>query len=179
MSDGSVYAKRSEVKSPDLTSPDMKFSCGDQASSGTYVTREGQVPQAVADASLLTLDRRIASKIAPQPDGCWLWTASLGRGGYAQVWWGGTMARAHRVVYELITGVAVPADLESDHLCRVRHCVNPGHLEPVTRQENQRRRRKYPDDPKGATHARQRAWRERQRAARVSARNESGWWVSI
>jgi hypothetical protein len=33
----------------------------------------------------------------------------------------------------------IPSDKEIDHLCRVRNCVNPEHLEPVTREENLRR----------------------------------------
>jgi hypothetical protein len=33
----------------------------------------------------------------------------------------------------------VPQGLELDHLCRVRGCVNPAHLEPVTMRENARR----------------------------------------
>lgn len=128
---------------------------------------------AAALETILTLGGRFASKIEPQPDGCWLWTASCGRGGYGQVWHGGTMARAHRVVYLLVTGSPIPDGLELDHLCRVRHCVNPEHLEPVTRQENQRRRRK------GDAKDRQRRYRERQKAARKAARLASGWWVSI
>ena len=48
------------------------------------------------------------------------------------------MAGAHRVAYELLIG-PIPAGLELDHLCRNRLCVNPAHLEPVTRQTNQHR----------------------------------------
>lgn len=44
----------------------------------------------------------------------------------------------HRVVYELRVG-PIPEGLELDHLCRVRHCANPEHLEPVTGRENIRR----------------------------------------
>jgi hypothetical protein len=46
---------------------------------------------------------------------------------------------AHRVAYELVIG-QIPAGLELDHLCRNVVCVNPAHLEPVTRAENMRRR---------------------------------------
>jgi hypothetical protein len=31
---------------------------------------------------------------------------------------------------------SVPKKLTLDHLCRVRHCVNPSHLEIITRGEN-------------------------------------------
>lgn len=42
---------------------------------------------------------------------------------------------AHRRIYEMLRG-PVPDDLTLDHLCRVRHCVNPAHLEPVSNREN-------------------------------------------
>ena len=42
---------------------------------------------------------------------------------------------AHRIGYEQLVG-PIPKGLELDHLCRVRHCVNPDHLEPVTHKEN-------------------------------------------
>ena len=44
----------------------------------------------------------------------------------------------HRVMYEEAYG-PIPAGLELDHLCRNRWCVNPHHLEPVTRSENNHR----------------------------------------
>jgi hypothetical protein len=76
-----------------------------------------------------------------QTDTCWNWTGYVGsRDGYAQIWIGpGTRkAQAHRFVYELLVG-PIPEGMQLDHLCRVRHCVNPEHLEPVTQQENVRR----------------------------------------
>ncbi len=48
---------------------------------------------------------------------------------------------AHRVAYELFVG-AIPDGLEIDHLCRVRNCFNPAHLEAVTHQENINRKPK-------------------------------------
>ncbi|KAB2977369.1 HNH endonuclease [Streptomyces sp. SS1-1] len=48
---------------------------------------------------------------------------------------GGRYQMAHRVAYQEIVG-PIPEGLQLDHLCRVRHCVNPAHLEPVTSREN-------------------------------------------
>lgn len=45
------------------------------------------------------------------------------------------MVRAHRWAYLHFVG-KIPAGLDLDHLCRNRWCVNPEHLEPVTRSEN-------------------------------------------
>lgn len=70
--------------------------------------------------------------------GCWLWTASKNTHGYGQHAVGGHLLRAHRVAYELTVG-AIPDGLTLDHLCRVRACVNPAHLEPVSMGENVRR----------------------------------------
>ncbi|MFJ7176424.1 HNH endonuclease [Streptomyces massasporeus] len=49
--------------------------------------------------------------------------------------WAGRDRPAHRVVYEYFI-VDIPEGLDLDHLCRVRRCVNPWHVEPVTRQVN-------------------------------------------
>jgi HNH endonuclease len=68
-------------------------------------------------------------------DGCWLWTASGNGHGYGQFRHNGTTRAAHRVAYELMIG-PIPSGLHIDHLCRVRLCVNPAHLEAVTQREN-------------------------------------------
>lgn len=72
------------------------------------------------------------------PEECWPWTAYLGKDGYGMLRHNGRQQNAHRVAYELLIG-PIPDGLQLDHLCRVRHCVNPAHLEPVTREENIRR----------------------------------------
>lgn len=77
-------------------------------------------------------------KYTPEPmSGCWLWTGQTHMG-YGYFWDGRTMARAHRWAYKRFVG-DVPEGLVLDHKCRVRSCVNPDHLEPVTNQENGRR----------------------------------------
>lgn len=73
------------------------------------------------------------------PGGCWLWTGYVLPTGYGTVNAFGTVLLAHRAMYRLLVG-AIPDGLTLDHLCRVPHCVNPDHLEPVTRAENIRRR---------------------------------------
>ena len=84
---------------------------------------------------------------APELGNCWLWTGLLTRDGY------GVMASdlpthsAHRWSYRYHVGPLVEG-LELDHLCSVRNCVNPWHLDPVTQAENKKRandkKRGYP-----------------------------------
>lgn len=73
---------------------------------------------------------------------CWLWKGTILTSGYGQITEsnnvGGKSKLAHRLSYEIHKGV-IPRGLHLDHLCRVRHCVNPDHLEPVTPKENNRR----------------------------------------
>lgn len=69
---------------------------------------------------------------------CWLWTGALRGNGYGILRIGpatASMMYAHRYSYELLVG-PIPDGLQIDHLCRVRGCVNPAHLEPVTSREN-------------------------------------------
>lgn len=71
--------------------------------------------------------------------GCWLWTGAMNNAGYAQVHFRGKTCLAHRLIYELLVG-PIPQGLDLDHVkdrgCKHRHCINPEHLEPVTRQVN-------------------------------------------
>lgn len=68
-------------------------------------------------------------------DSCWLWTGYVRPSGYAIFARAGTTVRAHRWAYQFFAG-PIPEGMVLDHLCRVRHCVNPDHLEPVTNREN-------------------------------------------
>jgi hypothetical protein len=80
------------------------------------------------------LPMRFWQTVVLDSSGCWMWTGpTAGR----ESWPYGTFSGrpAHRVPYETFIG-PVPQGLELDHLCRVRLCVNPDHMEPVTHQEN-------------------------------------------
>lgn len=71
---------------------------------------------------------------------CWVWSGCISENGYPRA---GVVAScgsqmAHRIFWERDNG-PVPAGLDLDHLCRNRACVNPVHLEPVTRSQNLRR----------------------------------------
>lgn len=75
------------------------------------------------------------SRVLIREDGCWLWTGDANNVGYGKVRRNGKAHRAHRYAYEQLVG-PIPEGLTLDHLCRVRLCVNPAHLEPVTLREN-------------------------------------------
>jgi hypothetical protein len=82
------------------------------------------------------------SELRPELGNCWMWTGGGSRG-YGQFRQSKSrIVTAHRFCYELMRGPVTPG-LELDHLCRVRLCVNPWHLEQVTGLENIRRGRPF------------------------------------
>lgn len=62
--------------------------------------------------------------------GCWLWIGTTNWRGYGQFKLKRSAMQAHRVSYQLFIGPITEA-YTIDHLCRVRCCVNPDHLEAV------------------------------------------------
>ncbi|MBA4754589.1 MAG: HNH endonuclease [Sphingobium sp.] len=72
-------------------------------------------------------------------DSCWHWLGGKDAAGYGVTRRNSKTIRVHNLVYEQEVGL-IPQGLELDHLCRNKSCCNPGHLEPVTRLENNVRR---------------------------------------
>jgi hypothetical protein len=98
----------------------------------------------MANANLFLLPEKFQKKIMPIPEcGCWIWTGcwsrkSYGVAGVVSANGRGGGKHAHCVIYELLVG-PIPNGLQLDHLCRIKPCVNPDHLEPVTNIVNQER----------------------------------------
>lgn len=83
-----------------------------------------------------SLEERMERKIERVPFmSCWVWTGALNPGGYGQIKEGGRVQNAHRLFYQL-SGHHIPDGYEVDHLCRNRWCVNPAHLEAVSKFTN-------------------------------------------
>lgn len=86
-----------------------------------------------------SLQEVLDNKSMPIPEsGCRIWMGSLLNGGYGTLTYRTKRYMAHRASYELNKG-PIPEGLEIDHLCRVRSCINPNHLEAVTKSVNIRR----------------------------------------
>ncbi len=87
------------------------------------------------------IGRFVAKVVVGNTDSdCWRWLGKINTYGYACFWYRGGEYKASRFAYELLVG-EIPEGLEIDHLCRNRGCVNPTHLEPVTRKVNAQRGR--------------------------------------
>lgn len=81
--------------------------------------------------------KRLMSRVTKSEDSCWVWNGALVRG-YGVISIDGKTEYVHRVVFAA-SGKKFDRDLTLDHICRNPRCVNPEHLEPVTRNENARR----------------------------------------
>lgn len=81
------------------------------------------------------LQRLIAAYTEDPQAGCWLWNRRLDLNGYGRMSYDGRYGLAHRVAYQILVG-PIPPGMHIDHRCRVRSCVNPEHLRPVTPREN-------------------------------------------
>lgn len=94
-------------------------------------TKEGRRPpkRTIEESFWLKVDKT-------GPNGCWLWTGARSTAGYGSFASDPRAKQAHRLAYLYVKGELPELPLEFDHLCRNKLCVNPEHLEPVTRSEN-------------------------------------------
>lgn len=84
---------------------------------------------------LRALPLRFWTKVGEECDtGCWIWFRAK-VGGYGWFSWQGKSQYTHIVAYEAFIG-PIEVGSEIDHLCRVRACCNPAHLEVVTHAVN-------------------------------------------
>lgn len=99
-----------------------------------------------------SLRERIQQKISVDAaTGCWLWRGAKQKSGHGCMTVNSAPRGAHRVSYEIAKG-QIPPGLDLDHLCRNPSCVNPDHLEPVTRKENLLRGNTIPARHAAKTH---------------------------
>jgi hypothetical protein len=81
----------------------------------------------------------------------WLWQPVLHVKGYGQFLWRGRIYPAHRFSV-IALGQVIPEGYEPDHVCRIRHCVNPACIEIVTKKENRLRGNSLPAKNARKTH---------------------------
>lgn len=97
--------------------------------------RPGVARELTADELADPVVARFLARVEPQEDGCWWWTGAIGSHRYGTFYVPGGKVPAHRASWELYVG-PIAEGLVVDHICRVTRCVNPAHLEPVSRHEN-------------------------------------------
>lgn len=85
-----------------------------------------------------TMDRFWDKVTFSDLEGCWLWTACCDRDGYGQFRNRKKTVYAHRFSYEQHHG-QIPVGFEVNHVCRIKSCVNPNHLEMLTPEEHQKK----------------------------------------
>lgn len=104
---------------------------------GLHYQRMRHLGRLHLDPTPTVLDRLLAGHTVDEA-GCWLWQGRPGLNGYGRMSVNDQLQYVHRLSYEQHVG-PIPDGLTIDHLCRVPLCINPAHLEPVTREENTRR----------------------------------------
>lgn len=77
---------------------------------------------------------RFFGRLYVAPNGCWAWQAKFNNNGYA-AFRSDFGCNGHRASYGWFVG-PIPDGMDVDHICRIRQCVNPAHLQLLTRSEN-------------------------------------------
>lgn len=66
---------------------------------------------------------------------CWVFRGKVNNSGYGSLSSAGKKWMAHRYMWTLMRG-PIPEKMQVDHLCRVRRCLNPQHMEIVDCRTN-------------------------------------------
>ena len=74
----------------------------------------------------------------PDENGCEIWLGYISHGGYGA--YGKHVKPAHRLVFTFVYG-EIPAGIQLDHICHVKACVAPEHLQMVTPKQNMENRK--------------------------------------
>lgn len=95
--------------------------------------------------------KRFMAFVSPEPNtGCWLWTG--GGKPYPVFWFNGRTVSGQVFAHDVLGGRYAPPGWHRDHICQVKCCVNPEHIEAVTPSTNEARKPKKGNQYMNATH---------------------------
>jgi hypothetical protein len=89
------------------------------------------------------LDKRYTVEHHGYDTPCWIWAGYIGKTGYGRIYSGelDNSTQAHRTYYIREYG-QIPDGFQLHHLCGIRACVNPTHIEALDRREHGTRHRR-------------------------------------
>ena len=125
--------------------------CGNTLRRGTDRSNLPMLPHPITPEEIQTFSSRFWRYVQKSDTACWIWTGYRNQKGYGRLYIRGHYVAAHRFAYTAALG-PIADGLQIDHLCRVRNCVNPAHLEAVSCQTNLLRGKTLAARSAAATH---------------------------